>query len=43
MSAAKAGEFADNVMRPLEEAERVVGGLDVDIEMIVGIARTFAW
>ena len=43
ISASKAGELADNIMRPLEEAERVVVGLDVDFEMIVGIARTFAW
>jgi len=43
ISESKAGELADNIMRPLEEAERVVGGLDVNFEMIVGIARTFAW
>lgn len=42
-SSAKAGEVIDEVVRPLQEVESVFGGRNVDIELFVGIARTFAW
>ena len=41
-SVAKVGGLADKVLNPLEEAE-LVGGQNADMELFVGIARTFAW
>lgn len=42
-AAAKLERIKDEVVAPLEEAERAVVGRWVDTELFVGIARTFCW